>query len=157
MKFNWWSFSKFAIDLRSLTKVEMYILTRIVWAIRFLNFLILTCNSLILRFWLKLSSEIKRFSNHWCSRIRSRDRRCHSDISLFRLIESNSFRSCIVAWFVWTRFSLLLSVTNLCTKHFYLHIDDLSWNILNIDRTLWSCRSIIVIILRLIFSRFCWA
>ena len=136
MKFNWWLFSKFAIDLRSLTRIKMCISTRIVWATRFSSFLILTCNNLILRFWLKLSSEIKRFSSHWCSKIRNRDRRCHSNISLFCLTESNSSRSCIITWFIWTRFSLLLSVTDFCTNHFYLYIDDLSWDILDIDRTL---------------------
>ena len=124
MKFNWWLFSKFAIDLRSLTRIKMCISTRIVWATRFSSFLILTCNSLILRFWLKLSSEIKRFSSHWCSKIQNKNRWCHLNISLFRLTESNSSRSCIVAWFLWIQFSLLLSVIDLCTKYFYFHIND---------------------------------
>ena len=64
VKFNWRSFSKFIIDLKSLTKIKMFIFAKIVWMTKFLNFLTLTCSNLFFYFWLKLSSEIKRFSSH---------------------------------------------------------------------------------------------
>ena len=98
VKFNWQSFSKFAIDLRSLTRIEIYSSTKIVWTIKFSNFLTLTCNNLIFYSRLKLSSEIECFSNH-CSLRKKRWRRyrcrCHLIFSCIYLKDINFFRSCI--------------------------------------------------------------
>ena len=100
VKFSWRSFSKFVINLKSLTKIKMCISTKIVWMIKFLNFLTLTCNNLLFCFWLKLSSKIKRFSSR-CSlkkcRRCSRDR-CRSTFSYVYLKNTNFLRLCIATW-----------------------------------------------------------
>ena len=103
VKFNWRSFSKFAIDLRSLTRIKICISIKIIWTTRFSNFLTLTCNNLIFCSRLKFSLKIKRFSNR-CSlkkkcRRYSRDR-CHSTFLYIYLKDTDFLRSCIATWWI---------------------------------------------------------
>ena len=154
VKFSWRSFSRFAIDLKSLTKIEMCILTKVVWAAKFSSFLTLTYNSLIFCFRLKLSSEIKRFSSRCSLRKKcrrcSRDR-CRSTFSYVYLKNIDFFRSCIITWCAWIWSVLRSSVADLCTKRSCRRNDDFFWNIVNIDWFSWFYWLIIAISLRLIF------
>ena len=152
VKFNWRSFSKFIIDLKSLTRIKMCIFAKIVWMTRFSNFLILTCNSLFFCFWLKLSSRIKRFSSHCRLKKQNWNHWCHSQCSLLHLKHLNFLRLCIAAWWAWFLFLLRSCLTDFCTKRSYHHNNDFFWDIICIDRFLWFYRLIIALNLQLISS-----
>ena len=100
VKFNWRSFSKFTINLKSLTRIEMCTFAKIVWTMKFSNFLTLTCSSLFFCFWLKFLSKIKRFSSHCRLRNQNWNHRCHSQCSLLHLKHLNFLRSCIAIWWI---------------------------------------------------------
>ena len=127
VKFSWWSFSKFVIDLKSLIKVKMCILTKVIWMIRFSNFLTLSCNSLIFCFWLKLLLKIKRFSSQ-CSLKKKCQRcsrnRCRSTFLCIYLKGTNFLRLYIATWYAWIASVLRSSVTDFCKKHSCRHNDD---------------------------------
>ena len=155
VKFNWQSFLKFIIDLKSLMRIEMCILTKIVWTIKFSSFLTLTCSNLFFCFWLKFSLKIKRFSSH-CRRLKEqswnhRRHRCHIQCLLLDLKHLSFSCSCITAWWVWFSFFLRSWLIDFCTKRFYYCNDGFSWNIVCINRYFWFYRLIIAFSFWLIF------
>ena len=127
VKFNWQSFSEFAIDLKSLMRIKMCISARIVWTMKFSNFLTLMCNNLIFCSRLKFSLKIKRFSSR-CF-LKKKCRCCFCDwcrlTFLYIYLKNTDFlRSCIATWCVWIQLILRSSVIDFCTKCFYSYNDD---------------------------------